>query len=99
MLCTRSSSLSRERSLSRLDFTCFFSRLLFRVEALFCLEDRPPLDLRVLELLTCFLSLLAGLAAGVLPALAFRLLVERTADVRPFLGLDREAFDDLLEDA
>ena len=65
------------------------------MEALFCLEDRPPLDLRVLELLTCFLSLLAGLAAGV----ALRLLAERTAGVRPFLGLGREAFDDLLEDA
>ena len=61
--------------------------------------EEAPLDLRVLELLTCFLSLLAGLAAGVLPALVLRLRVERTADARPFLGLDREAFDDLLEDA
>lgn len=65
------------------------------MEALCCLEDRPPLDLRVLELLTCFFSLLAGLTAGV----ALRLLADRTADVRPFLGLDREPVDDFLDDA
>ena len=56
-LLTRLFSLSLSSDLSRLERTCFLSRLDFRVSVRCCLDERLPLLRLVLEVFTCFLSL------------------------------------------
>ena len=56
-LLTRLFSLSLSSDLSRLERTCFLSRLDFRVSVRCCLDERLPLLRLVLEAFTCFFSL------------------------------------------